>query len=124
MLNKLISPIAIIFAIQMGLSTDCSGQIVVPTRGTQTATLEDQLINRLRATTEDRQAYIRLVVAKVNTGEFDRRRILAMERYAIKKNNAFPFPYFERIMRAEAERVGVYLPPVQLLAGSNPRGEP
>jgi len=121
MLSKLISRIAVIVAIQIGLSTYCSGQIVVPTRGTQTATLEDQLINRLRATTEDRQAYIRLVVAKVNTGEFDRGRILALERYAIKKNSSFPFPYFERVMRAEAERVGVYLPPVQLLAGGSAR---
>jgi hypothetical protein len=121
MLSKLIRRIAVIVAIQIGLSTYCSGQIVVPTRGTQTATLEDQLINRLRATTEDRQAYIRLVVAKVNTGDFERGRVLALERYAIKKNSMFPFPYFERVMRAEAERVGVYLPPVQLLAGGTAR---
>lgn len=121
MLSKLIIRVAAIFAIQMGLSTYCSGQIVTPARGTQTATLEDQLINRLRATTEDRQTYIRMVVAKVNSGDFDRGRILALERYAIKKNPTFPFPYFERVMRAEAERVGVYLPPVQLLAGGTAR---
>jgi len=124
MFSKLISRIAVIVAVQVGFSTYCSGQIVAPTRGTQTATLEDQLINRLRATSEDRQAYIRLVVAKVDSGEFERGRVLALERYAIKKNSTFPFPYFERVMRAEAERVGVYLPPVQLLARSNARMQP
>jgi len=124
MLSKMISRIAVIVAIQIGLSGYCSGQIVAPTRGTKTATLEDQLINRLRATTEDRQAYIRIVVAKVESGDFDRGKVLAMERYAIKKNPSFPFPYFERIMRAEADRVGVYLPPVQLLARSNSRTQP
>ncbi len=124
MLSKLITRIAVVFAIQIGVTNYCSGQIVAPTRGTQTATLEDQLINRLRATTEDRQVYIRLVVAQVNAGVFDRGRVLALERYAIKKNSAFPFPYFERVMRAEAERVGVYLPPVQLLARSNSRTQP
>lgn len=124
MLSKLISRIAVVFAIQIGFSTYCSGQIVTPTRGTQTATLEDQLINRLRATTADRQAYIRIVVAKVDSGIFDRGRVLAMERYAIKKNGSFPFPYFERVMRAEAERVDTYLPPVQLLARSNGRTQP
>lgn len=124
MLSKLISRIAVIVAVQIGFGTYCSGQIVAPTRGTQTATLEDQLINRLRATSEDRQAYIRLVVAKVDSGEFERGRVLALERYAIKKNPTYPFPYFERVMRAEAERVGVYLPPVQLLARSNSRMQP
>ena len=124
MLSKLISRIAIVFVIQIGLSTYCSGQIVAPIRGTQTATLEDQLINRLRATTADRQAYIRLVVAQVDAGVFDRGRVLALERYAIKKNSTFPFPFFERVMRAEAERVGVFLPPVQLLARSNGGTQP
>ena len=124
MLSKLIGRIAVIVAVQIGLSNYCSGQIVAPTRGTQTATLEDQLINRLRATSEDRQAYIRIVVAKVDTGEFERGRVLALERYAIKKSPTFPFPYFERVMRAEAKRVGVYLPPVQLLARSNARAQP
>lgn len=124
MLWKSMLRVAIFCVVPFGLTDYCSGQIVAPVRGTQTATLEDQLINRLRATTEDRQAYIRMVVAKVDEGVFDRGRVLAMERYAIKKNSTFPFPYFERITRAEAERVGVFLPPVQLLARSNNRTEP
>lgn len=85
--------------------------------GPKVATLQEVLTNRLRATTDERQEYIRLVVAKVDQGVFDRGRILAIERYAIRKNPRMPFPYFERVMRLEAERNGVYLPPVRLLAG-------
>lgn len=121
MLRNWIYCVAVTVVLQVASTEHCHGQIVEPLRGERTATLEDQLINRLRATTDDRQAYIRLVVAKVNAGQFDRGRVLALERYAIKRNSAFPFPYFERLMRAEAERVGVYLPPVQLLANSGSR---
>jgi len=82
------------------------------------ATLEEQLINRLRATTDDRKAYIRMVLLLVDNGTFERRQVVAIERYAIRRNPQFPFPYFERAMRFEAEKRGIELPPVQLLAGS------
>jgi hypothetical protein len=95
-------------------------QITVPletsTSGVQVATLEQQLINRLKATTEDRQAYIRLVVQKTETGELETARVIGIERYAIRRNPNYPFPYFERAMRHEASKLGIYLPPVQLLA--------
>ena len=90
----------------------------LPVTGNRVATLEEQLINQLRATTEDRKAYIRLVVQLVNSGQFEQRYLLAIERYAIRKNPQFPFPYFERAMRFEADKRGIELPPVQLLAGS------
>ncbi len=86
--------------------------------GSSVATLEQQLINQLRATTDDRKAYIRLVVQLVSDGQFEQRYLLAIERYAIRKNPQFPFPYFERAMRFEASKRGIELPPVQLLAGS------
>ena len=86
--------------------------------GSRTATLEQRLVNQLRATTEERKAYIHLVVELVNNGQFDRRYLLAIERYAVRKNPQFPFPYFERAMRFEAEKRGITLPPVALLAGS------
>jgi len=44
--------------------------------------------------------------------------LIAIQRYAMRRNPQFPFPYFERAMRFEAEKVGIDLPPVQLLAGS------
>jgi hypothetical protein len=90
--------------------------------GSQIATLEQQLINRLKATTADRQTYIKLVVQKTDTGELDQARVLAFERYAIRRNPEFPFPFFERAMRFEADRTGVVLPPVRMLA--NPANQP
>jgi hypothetical protein len=116
--------LVVMMLVQLVLAGSASAQIS-PSRaagvpGPKVATLEEVLINRLRATTEDRQHYIRLIVAKVDQGVFDRGRILAIERYAIGKNPQFPFPYFERAMRAEAERAGVHLPPVRLLASSGP----
>lgn len=107
------------------LAPAASAQITTPrvttAGGSKVATLEEQLINRLRATTEDRQEYIRLVVAKVEQGALDQGRVLAIARYAMNKNPQLPFPYFERPMRLEAERNGIYLPPVRLLAGTAPR---
>jgi hypothetical protein len=100
----------------------CAAQITDPrvTSATEgrTATLEEQLINQLRATTEERKAYVRMVVQYTTTGELDPRLVIAIQRYAARKNPQFPFPYFERAMRFEAEKRGIELPPVQLLAGS------
>ena len=82
------------------------------------ASLDEQLINQLRATTEDRKAFIRMVVLLVDQERFEKGHLLAIQRYAMRRNPDFPFPYFERAMRFEAEKVGITLPPVQLLAGS------
>lgn len=92
-------------------------RVTTATEG-RVATLEEQLINQLRATTEERKAYVRMVVQLTNNGELDRRLVIAIQRYASRKNPQFPFPYFERAMRFEAEKRGIELPPVQLLAGS------
>lgn len=96
--------------------TSGQAQIAAPATRGSVATLSDQLINRLRATTEDRQLFLRLIAAKTEVGQFERGRVLAFERYAMRKNERFPFPHFERAMRAESRRLGVYLPPVELMA--------
>lgn len=90
---------------------------VKPT-GNRVATLDEQLVNQLRATTEERKAYVRLVVQLVESGRLEQSYVQAITRYAIRKNPQFPFPYFERAMRFEAQKRGITLPPVQLLAGS------
>jgi hypothetical protein len=36
--------------------------------------------------------------------------VVAIERYAIRRNPQFPFPFFERAMRIEAAKRGVTLP--------------
>lgn len=84
----------------------------------RTATLEEQLINELRATKDDQKAFIRYVVKKVNSRDLERRLVLAVERYAIRRNRFFPFPYFERAIRFEAAKRKVILPAVQTFATS------
>lgn len=109
-------------ACSSAMATTCQAQLtdpgVSPASGTRVSTLEEQLINRLRATTEDRKAYIRLIGVLIADGRLEQRMVVGIERYALRKNPQFPFPYFERAMRFEAEKRGIELPPVQLLAGS------
>lgn len=79
----------------------------------KTVPLQDQLINRLRATSGEQQAFIRYIAARVREGRLEDRLVFAVERYAIKRNRQLPFNYFERAIRFEASRRGVDLPPVQ-----------
>jgi|GEM_PF-1096850 len=113
---------AIVGFTAMASPSTCHAQLTTPRITSATddkvATLEEQLINQLRATTDDRKAFIRLVIQYVNQEKFERRQLIAIQRYAMRRNPQFPFPYFERAMRFEAEKVGIDLPPVQLLAGS------
>jgi hypothetical protein len=114
--------VVLVGAFSVANAAPAHAQLTVPritsATDSRTATLEEQLVNRLRATTEEKRAYIRLVVQLVEDGQFEQRYVVAIERYAIRKNAQFPFPYFERAMRFEAEKRGIELPPVQLLAAS------
>ncbi len=106
----------------VGTAIPTHGQIAQfpsePATGSRVATLEQQLTNQLRATTAERQAYIRIVVQLTENGQLEERLVQAIQRYATRKNSTFPFPYFERAMRFEAAKRGIELPPVQLLAGT------
>ena len=82
------------------------------------ANLEEQLTNRLRAVSEEQQAYVRFVVKKVREGKLETRLVVAVERYAIRRNQHFPFPFFERAMRFEASKRRVALPSVQQFAST------
>lgn len=77
------------------------------------ATLEEQLINRLRATTDAQAEYIRLVVKLVDEEKLEARLVVAIEQYAIRRNPRFPFPYFERALRYESAKRGVILTPLR-----------
>ncbi len=80
------------------------------------ATLEEQLVNRLHATAEDQRNYLHFVVEQVRLGKLDGRIVVALERYALRRNRSLPFPFFERSLRYEASRRGVQLPPVRQFA--------
>lgn len=87
-------------------------------QGDQIASLEDQLINRLRATEEQQRGYIRRIAMLVRQGQLEPRLVVAVYRYSIRRYPAYPFPYFERAMRYEAGKRGVSLPPVQIIAST------
>jgi hypothetical protein len=75
--------------------------------------LQEQLINRLRATRDDQQAYIIFVVEQVQKGKLEAKLVVAIERYAMRRNRRYPFPFFERALRYEAAKRGVALPPIE-----------
>ena len=76
----------------------------LPVERDRYATLQDQLINRLRATREDQQAYINHVVEQVRLEKLQTSLVIAIERYAMRRNRHYPFPFFERALRYEASQ--------------------
>jgi hypothetical protein len=93
------------------------GQITPPrtlsAQGDRFTTLEEQLTNRLRATADDQRGYIKFVVEQVRQGRLDLSLVVAVERYALRRNPDFPFPFFDRALRHEGAKRGVVLPPVR-----------
>ena len=73
------------------------------------ATLQDQLLNRLRATRDDQQAYINYIVEQVRLEKLEAGLVIAIERYAMRRNPQYPFPFFERALRYESAKRGVNL---------------
>ncbi|MDB4749836.1 hypothetical protein OAF83_02905 [Rubripirellula sp.] len=84
------------------------------------ATLEEQLVNRLRATRDDQRAYVKHVVALTKAGKLERKLVVAVERYAIRRNSQYPFPFFERALKYEAAKRRVVLPAVKNFASTRP----
>jgi hypothetical protein len=82
------------------------------------ATLEEQLTNRLRATRQDQIDYVKFVVKQVRAGKLDTKLVVAIERYALRRNPHYPFLYFERALRFEANKRGVPLPTVKQFAST------
>ena len=82
------------------------------------ANLEEQLVNRLKATTRERRGYLNFVVNQVRIGKLDSRIVVAIERYARRRNPEFPFPFFERALRFESAKRGIALPKVQQFAST------
>ncbi|MEE2937901.1 MAG: hypothetical protein VYA84_18085 [Planctomycetota bacterium] len=97
---------------QQQLNTGAPGRV---------ASLEEQLVNRLRATTADQRTYNKAIVTKVDEKKLDERLVFAVVRYAIRRNRYFPFPFFQRAMRYEAAKRRVTLPSVQEVASTRAR---
>ncbi|MGB1707539.1 MAG: hypothetical protein ACPHF4_06925 [Rubripirellula sp.] len=96
-----------------------SPRILSSSRSTS-ATLEEQLLNRLKATRDDQRAYIKHVVALTKTGKLEQKLVVAVERYALRRNSKYPFPFFERALKYEAAKRRVVLPTVRNFASTRP----
>ncbi len=107
-----------LLVVGMTFATTATAQITparsMTGRGTAVATLDEQLINRLRATTNVQADYLRYVVKLVDEQKLEKRLVIAVERYALRRNPRYPFPYFERALHYESAKRGVVLPPVRL----------
>ena len=86
------------------------------------ATLEEQLTNRLRATSQDQRDYVKFVVKQVRESKLDAKLVVAIERYALRRNPHLPFLFFERALRFEAKKRGVTLPTVKQFASTKSPG--
>ncbi|QEG00911.1 hypothetical protein Mal15_49870 [Stieleria maiorica] len=100
-------------AAQTGIT---NSTVVVPTQG---AALDDYLISRLRATTDDQRQYIREIVKLVDQNKLEKRVVLALERYARRKSPYFPLPAYERAMRVEAAKRRVNVPTLKEIVARN-----
>lgn len=96
-----------------------SPRVLSSSRSTS-ATLEEQLLNRLKATRDDQRAYLKHVVALTKAGKLDRKLVIAVERYALRRNAKYPFPFFERALKYEAAKRRVQLPTVKNFASTRP----
>lgn len=72
--------------------------------------LEDQLKNGLRVSRPKQQAFIKVVVHHVDHGKLPRAMVTLVYDWAIKRNPAVPFPYFQYALRALSRRRGINLP--------------
>lgn len=77
------------------------------------ANLEEQLINRLRATRTGQREYLKTIVNLVDAKTLDFGLVVAVERYALRRNPRYPFPFFERALNFEARKRNITLPSIQ-----------
>jgi hypothetical protein len=79
-----------------------------PQPSTGDANLRDTLLFGLKPRTPAEQAFIDTVVAKVNAKVLPLDVVISTFQWA-RPRRPFPFPYFERAMKARAAKIGVAL---------------
>ena len=126
--NRLLFQGAFSIAATMIWGANAEAQITAPrplsATVDRTATLEEQLVNRLKATRVEQRAYIKYVVGLTKEGRLDTRLVVAIERYAIRRNGHYPFPFFERALKYESNKRGLLLPDVQHFSSSRHTATP
>jgi hypothetical protein len=89
----------------------------------QQATLNETLRSVLKCRRPQEFAFVDLVTQKVDQGQLSKSMVLSMLNWAIKRSrqevaagrrqNDFPFPYFQEGLRRQAAELGVALPAFQ-----------
>jgi hypothetical protein len=86
-------------------------------------TLRDQLINGLKATRREEQQWLEEIALLVGNRTLGRDLVSAVFKWARRRNPEHPFPYFERGLRALAQRRRIQLPPFEYrLASGGAKG--
>ncbi|MCC9599284.1 hypothetical protein LOC67_01835 [Stieleria sp. JC731] len=113
-------------AIMLGLASTASAQVSlfpqnVPVSPAQrkAPSLEEYLVSRLRATSEDQRNYVHAIVQLIEQGRLEKKLVLALERRSRGKNPVFPLPVFERTLRFEAARRHITVPTIQEIVARN-----
>lgn len=77
-------------------------------RSTRNVTpLIDQLRVGLRINKSSQLAFLQLVVQKVEAGEIPQAMVNVVYKWAISRNEKYPFPYFQYAMQELAKRRGI-----------------
>lgn len=114
--------LALLGVITLASTAMAPAQITAPrimtAEGDRFANLEEQLVNRLHATRDDQRAYIHYVVEQVRQARLEAKLVVAIERYALRRNHNYAFPFFEKALHFEAAKRGVALPQVEHFAST------
>lgn len=111
----------VILVALLAVGSSAQAQIVAPNTtmsAPYVSTLQDQLVNGLRATRVEQQAFLKNIVQLHDQKTLDSRLINAVYRWSVRRQPQYPFPYFERAIRIESMKRGVYLPPIALVNNS------
>ncbi len=107
----------------LSLTATAEAQITPPSRlsasPSKTASLEEYLVNRLRATTPDQQSYVREIVRLQEQGRLEKRLLIALERYSRRKSPFLPLVVFERALKIEAGKRRVAVPTLRDVVARN-----
>jgi len=106
-----VTVLAVVFSANTA-SAQLSVGLPLAQRTDTVAELEERLVNRLRATRADQKAYLEQIVQLVDQRKLPLSLVVAIERYALRRNPHYPFPFFERALNYQARKRGVTLPSI------------
>ncbi|MFM7035854.1 MAG: hypothetical protein ACKOYJ_11850 [Planctomycetia bacterium] len=99
--------VALIPLLLLPSATHARADDLVP--ATRAASLEDRLKAGLRTRLPAEDDFVERVVMLVRTGKIPAKLVDSTYIWAIDRQKEYPFPAFEKALRAQAERLGIRL---------------